>query len=166
MTHSLTHPEQITAMQREACICGHLKTDHIYHEGACRPGFVCASECREYTTTIEAGTSPARDGGILAGPPQRTFASLTPNQREQVVRKLVYLSGDRGHWATYLMPERVALSIARLTEYIAMLPDPVRETAQLERDLWWKLDSDRRMEEHNAPIRAMYQLSRYVGGAK
>lgn len=30
------------------CICGHDETDHIYHEGACRPGFVCEEECERY----------------------------------------------------------------------------------------------------------------------
>ncbi len=29
-----------------SCICGHPKADHVYEEGACRPGFECP--CREY----------------------------------------------------------------------------------------------------------------------
>jgi hypothetical protein len=24
------------------CVCGHKKIDHIYEEGACRPGFICS----------------------------------------------------------------------------------------------------------------------------
>lgn len=30
------------------CKCGHLKSQHIYEEGACRPGFVCETQCQEY----------------------------------------------------------------------------------------------------------------------
>lgn len=30
------------------CKCGHNKSDHIYEEGACRPGFVC--ECKQYSS--------------------------------------------------------------------------------------------------------------------
>lgn len=30
----------------DICHCGHKKADHIYCEGACRPGFIC--ECPEY----------------------------------------------------------------------------------------------------------------------
>lgn len=29
----------------ETCICGHARSAHIYHEGACRPGFLCATGC-------------------------------------------------------------------------------------------------------------------------
>ena len=35
-------------MSDEFCICGHKRRDHIYEEGACRPGFVCPSECPRY----------------------------------------------------------------------------------------------------------------------
>lgn len=30
------------------CECGHAMKDHIYHEGACRPGFVCEAGCTAY----------------------------------------------------------------------------------------------------------------------
>lgn len=30
------------------CACGHLKTQHIYEEGACRPGFICAFRCEQF----------------------------------------------------------------------------------------------------------------------
>lgn len=30
------------------CRCGHQRMSHIYHEGACRPGFVCDHACEEY----------------------------------------------------------------------------------------------------------------------
>lgn len=35
------------------CVCGHSKKDHIYEEGACRPGFVCDRHCKKY---IESNT--------------------------------------------------------------------------------------------------------------
>lgn len=37
--------------------CGHDKTAHIYHEGACRPGFVCS--CEQY---VEVGSQKMPTG--------------------------------------------------------------------------------------------------------
>jgi hypothetical protein len=37
------------------CKCGHFKVDHIYAQGACRPGFVCLGECKEYRPSPAAG---------------------------------------------------------------------------------------------------------------
>lgn len=34
------------------CVCGHVQFDHIYEEGACRPGFVCPSACARFTAAI------------------------------------------------------------------------------------------------------------------
>lgn len=31
--------------------CGHLKSQHIYEEGACRPGFVCEHKCQRFRET-------------------------------------------------------------------------------------------------------------------
>lgn len=31
------------------CACGHSKRDHIYEEGACRPGYVCGAGCERYS---------------------------------------------------------------------------------------------------------------------
>ena len=28
--------------------CGHERRDHIYEEGACRPGFICEKACKRY----------------------------------------------------------------------------------------------------------------------
>lgn len=39
--------------------CGHAKRDHIYEEGACRPGFVCPAACTAYAPPDP--TSPATD---------------------------------------------------------------------------------------------------------
>lgn len=30
------------------CVCGHEKRQHIYEEGACRPGFRCKEACRRF----------------------------------------------------------------------------------------------------------------------
>lgn len=32
----------------DVCRCGHLRRQHIYHEGACRPGFLCEARCQEF----------------------------------------------------------------------------------------------------------------------
>ena len=33
----------------DTCKCGHTKRQHIYEEGACRPGFVCESKCEHFS---------------------------------------------------------------------------------------------------------------------
>lgn len=33
----------------EQCECGHLKKQHIYETGKCRPGFKCEMECEKFT---------------------------------------------------------------------------------------------------------------------
>lgn len=35
--------------QSAVCLCGHAKRDHIYEEGACRPGFICRARCSQFT---------------------------------------------------------------------------------------------------------------------
>ncbi len=93
------------------------------------------------------------------------FAWLTPNQRELAVRKLTHLSalldhGDNAHRTNrfydceYVKPERLALSVERLVSFIAGVPLPSFEYRSLELRLWSVLDSERRMEENNARIRA------------
>ena len=32
----------------DLCLCGHARMDHIYLTGACRPGFLCLSECKSF----------------------------------------------------------------------------------------------------------------------
>lgn len=31
------------------CRCGHAMVNHIYYEGACRPGFICDARCQSFT---------------------------------------------------------------------------------------------------------------------
>lgn len=35
-------------MSNEECTCGHTKQQHIYEEGACRPGMPCHIDCQQY----------------------------------------------------------------------------------------------------------------------
>lgn len=37
------------------CKCGHSKEDHIYHEGACRPGFSCP--CQKFDAVVTGSHS-------------------------------------------------------------------------------------------------------------
>jgi hypothetical protein len=37
------------------CKCGHWKAEHIYEEGACRPGHPCPSGCKHF---VEASVQP------------------------------------------------------------------------------------------------------------
>lgn len=34
--------------EKHLCECGHAREAHIYHEGACRPGFVCEKGCKAF----------------------------------------------------------------------------------------------------------------------
>lgn len=45
------------------CLCGHPRSAHVYHEGPCRPGFVCEEACTRYVAEENArvGGSLARD---------------------------------------------------------------------------------------------------------
>lgn len=36
----------------QPCICGHDVSQHIYHEGACRPGFECVDQCEEFVEAM------------------------------------------------------------------------------------------------------------------
>jgi len=40
-------PKGVSPVPLEFCVCGHPRYNHIYDEGACRPGWVC-KECTEY----------------------------------------------------------------------------------------------------------------------
>lgn len=35
------------------CVCGHMRSQHIYHEGACRPGFQCEIGCDRFVNEKE-----------------------------------------------------------------------------------------------------------------
>lgn len=38
----------ISKIINQVCMCGHEKRDHIYEDGACRPGYICQSRCGKY----------------------------------------------------------------------------------------------------------------------
>lgn len=44
--------EKEANVSESVCLCGHRKIDHIYEEGACRPGYVCALSCDEFTPVV------------------------------------------------------------------------------------------------------------------
>lgn len=44
----------------EICKCGHTKEQHIYWEGACRPGFVCEMACKKFSPLTEEAPSPGK----------------------------------------------------------------------------------------------------------
>lgn len=45
---------KITVEKWEPCRCGHAKPQHIYEEGACRPGFMC--DCKRFEPIAEGMT--------------------------------------------------------------------------------------------------------------
>jgi len=51
MLPTLTKVREIIKPQNafELCVCGHRRHEHIYHEGACRPGYVCEELCDKFT---------------------------------------------------------------------------------------------------------------------
>lgn len=54
--HRVMRGEQVPDTSVKAtCVCGHSKEAHIYHEGACRPGFACQNECRQYLPVYTEG---------------------------------------------------------------------------------------------------------------
>lgn len=51
----------------DVCECGHLEIHHIYEVGACRPGFICPAECKEFSTRlVEPPQRPSIDVYFLA----------------------------------------------------------------------------------------------------
>jgi len=61
------------------CICGHLESEHIYGEGACRPGFVCP--CPEYHNAATAAAIPER-GPMTETDPGNDAALAAEQERE------------------------------------------------------------------------------------
>jgi len=43
----------------DPCECGHRRIEHIYAEGACRPGFACPSGCVEFASRDAVATRPS-----------------------------------------------------------------------------------------------------------
>ena len=42
------------SLHNDSCkTCGHDRADHIYEEGACRPGFICQRECDKFVSAIQ-----------------------------------------------------------------------------------------------------------------
>ncbi len=74
----------------ELCTCGHKREAHIYHEGACRPGWICESECtgfriarRSLRGEWEAAGKP--EYGPHAGKPP--YELLVRVERDEVIAR-------------------------------------------------------------------------------
>ncbi len=52
-SHVVAEPMVISGLTHARCHCGHEKIQHIYGDGACRPGFVC--DCPEYNSEENVG---------------------------------------------------------------------------------------------------------------
>lgn len=59
----------------ELCECGHVRSAHIYHEGACRPGRVCATGCTEFRPLDVQVTALPGVTGVLPRRDPRPLAS-------------------------------------------------------------------------------------------
>lgn len=60
----------MTGLPTDKCeACAHLRSDHIYNEGACRPGFVCQSACEHFVSGNEL-TDDELLSGLWWGDPE------------------------------------------------------------------------------------------------
>jgi len=48
-----TEPMESDSVTSNCANCGHDRADHIYEEGACRPGFICQRECDKFVSAIQ-----------------------------------------------------------------------------------------------------------------
>ncbi len=64
----------------DLCTCGHKREAHIYWDGACRPGFVCADHCTEFRAAIkyELLVKVERDE-VIARAFHETYELLAPS---------------------------------------------------------------------------------------
>ena len=50
----------MTTISSDKCTtCGHERRQHVYEEGACRPGFVCKERCDRFTEPVPAAPEPS-----------------------------------------------------------------------------------------------------------
>lgn len=91
----------------DLCRCGHLRRQHIYHEGACRPGFVCPHGCVAFVDVAPSLFDPPRDRPEhrppLAGhddPPNshEAAALFEPRRDSAKGRVLAFLRSRPGVW--------------------------------------------------------------------
>ena len=83
----------------DKCMCGHGRSDHIYEEGACRPGFVCPDGCLTFTAPtppIEPEAEPltAIDRAIR----DHLFATAIREEAE-LIKELAPSHYCESHWA-------------------------------------------------------------------
>lgn len=51
-------PSRGRAIDDKRCVCGHTARQHIYYEGACRPGYRCREECQEFRSAVDEASAP------------------------------------------------------------------------------------------------------------
>jgi len=76
--------------------CGHDRSQHIYEEGACRPGFICAEHCEEFKAAEPAPELPSfkilKPGDYLLSNYQRVSIDYMDDGRNWVGR--VWAAGE------------------------------------------------------------------------
>lgn len=53
----------MTALEH-LCVCGHTADQHIYSEGACRPGFECDEACDRFAAALSVAGVRRRAGSL------------------------------------------------------------------------------------------------------
>lgn len=62
------------------CLCGHEQAEHVYGEGPCRPGRVCARWCSEFRQADPLeGWATSRGVGVDAGAQIHYFEQDRPS---------------------------------------------------------------------------------------
>ena len=125
----------------DKCMCGHGRSDHIYEEGACRPGFVCPDGCLTFTAPtppIEPEAEPltAIDRAIR----DHLFATAIREEAE-LIKELAPSHYCESHWAGNHCPvcsahKGTALRTAeRFNAYVAAQSADIDRLTR-ERDTW------------------------------
>lgn len=79
--HEAAHRRTPIAQRLAVCSCGHDAYQHVYHEGPCRPGFVCAAGCEKFTPHIPTASDANHSWewrSARLGPPPRSTEGVTP----------------------------------------------------------------------------------------
>lgn len=72
---------------KEICFtCGHIKQNHIYEEGSCRPGYECASECKKFISHkyMPMSSDQVADFRIFISSKYRTAVACRDERRERL----------------------------------------------------------------------------------
>jgi len=77
-----TEPMESDSVTSNCANCGHDRADHIYEEGACRPGFICQRECDKFVSAIQKPdtvtiTISRKDANLLADYMELDYPEMT-----------------------------------------------------------------------------------------